>query len=140
MKTSEYNTVPGNWGDPLFQYQYGMKYGAEHAFSYEALTLPKVTRMVETESNGSTMTSAESVVECTAGVPFTATFLMWNTGDDGITTVQAFVDGELASEKIMAINSGDWRVVEMPITIDVPGEHTITIGDMSAVINIAAAE
>ena len=65
---------------------------------------------------------------------------MWNTGDDGITTVQAFVDGELASEKIMAINSGDWRVVEMPITIDVPGEHTITIGDMSAVINIAAAE
>ncbi len=29
MKTSENNTVPNNWGDPLLQYEYGMKYGAK---------------------------------------------------------------------------------------------------------------
>ena len=62
---------------------------------------------------------------------------MWNMGDDGITTVQALVDGEVNAEKIMAINSGDWRAVEMQLLIDQPGEHTITVGDMSGTINIA---
>ncbi len=137
MKTSEYNTVPNNWGDPLIQYKYGMRYGAEPEFAYEALILPKVKKEVEQEGSSGVTTSIQTVVEAKAGEPFTVSFLMWNLGADGITTVQALVDGEVNAEKIMAINGGDWRVVEMDLIIDEPGEHTITIGDMTKTLNIA---
>ena len=137
MKTSENHTVPGNWGDPLMQYQYGMKYGAQPDFVYDTLVLPRATHEVVTEgSNGSTSTSYESIVETKAGVPFTAYVLLWNNGDDGITTVQAICDGEVIAEKIMAVNGGDWRVVEMELTIDQPGEHTLTVGTLTKTITI----
>ena len=136
MKTSEGNTVPNNWGDPLIQYQYGMRYGAEPEFEYEALVLPRATHEVVTESNGSTTTSYESVVETKAGEPFTAYALLWNNGADGITTTQALCDGEVIAEKIMAVNGGTWRVLEMTLTIDQPGEHTITIGNLTKTISI----
>ncbi len=137
MKTSEGNTVPNNWGDPLVQYKYGMKYGAQPDFVFEALALPRVIKETVTESNGSTMTSVESVVETKAGVPFPVYCLIWNNGDDGMTTVQALVDGEVNAEKIMAVNGGDWRVLKMEITIDQPGEHTVTVGNLTKTINIA---
>ena len=137
MKAADDHTVPNNWGDPLVQYKYSPRYGAEPDFAYEALVLPRVTKEVVTESNGSTMTNFESVIETKAGVPFEVYCLMWNNGADGMTTVQALVDGEVSAEKIMAINSGDWRVLKMEITIDQPGEHTITVGDLTKTINIA---
>ena len=80
------------------------------------------------------MTANESIVETKAGVPFTAYVLLWNNGDDGITTVQAICD--VIAEKIMAVNGGDWRVVEMELTIDQPGEHTLTVGTLTKTITI----
>ena len=136
MKTSENNTVPNNWGDPLVQYQYGMKYGEKPEFVYDTLVLPRATHEVVTESNGSTRTSYESVVETKAGVPFNAYVLLWNNGADGMTTVQATCDGEVIAQKIMAVNGGDWRVVEMTLTIDEPGEHVVTVGDLTKTITI----
>ena len=62
---------------------------------------------------------------------------MWNSGADGIITVQALVDGEVNAEKIMAVNGGSWRVLKMDVTIDAPGEHVITVGDLSSTLNIA---
>lgn len=136
MKTSENNTTPNNWGDPLVQYKYGMKYGAQPEFVYDALVLPRAIHETVTESNGSTQVNSESVVETKAGEPFTAYVLLWNNGDSGITTVQAKCDDAVIGEKIMAVNGGDWRVVEMTLTVDQPGEHVITIGDLSKTINI----
>lgn len=136
MKVSQNHTVPSNWGDPLIQYQYGMRYGAQPNFVYDTLVLPRATHEVVTESNGSTRTNYESVVETKAGEPFAAYVLLWNNGDDGITTVQAKCDGAVVAEKIMAVNGGSWRVVEMSLTVNEPGEHTITIGDLSKVVNI----
>ena len=37
----------------------------------------------------------------------------------------------------MAVNGGDWRVLKMEITIDQPGEHTVTVGNLTKTINIA---
>ena len=62
--------------------------------------------------------------------------ILWNQGDDGITTVEAKCDDTVIAEKIMAVNGGSWRVVEMTLTVDQPGEHIITIGDLSKAINI----
>ena len=136
MKTSENNVTPNNWGDPLVQYQYGMKYGAQPEFVYDTLVLPRALHETVTESNGSTMTNVESVVETKAGEPFNAYVLLWNNGDDGITTVQAKCDDTVIAEKLMAVNGGSWRVLEMTLTVDQPGEHTITIGDLSKTITI----
>lgn len=136
MKTSENNVTPNNWGDPLLQYKYGMRYGQAPEFAYEALVLPRVTKEIVTESNGSTRTSYESVIETKAGEPFTVYFLMWNHGSDGMTNVQLTVDGQVNAEKLMAINSGDWRVVSMDVTIDQPGEHVVSVGTLTKTINI----
>ena len=137
MKTSENNTTPNNWGDPLLQYQYGMRYGEDPEFVYDTLVLPRVSKEVTTEENGSTTTSVESFVEAKAGEPFTLYTLLWNNGADGITTVQVKDGEEVIAEKIMAVTGGSWRVVEMTVTIDEPGEHTITVGDLTKTINIA---
>lgn len=137
MKTSENNTTPNNWGDPLLQYKYGMRYGQEPEFVYDTLVLPRVSKEITTEgSNGSSNTSIESFVETKAGEPFTIYTLLWNNGADGMTTVQAQCDGEVIGEKIMAVTGNSWRVVEMSVTIDELGEHTITVGDLSRTINI----
>ena len=137
MKTSENNTTPNNWGDPLLCYQYGMRYGEEAEFVYDTLVLPRANKEVTTESNGSTSTSVESVVECKAGEPFNLYTLLWNNGEDGVTTVQVKDGEEVIAEKIMAVNGGSWRVVEIEITLDTPGEHTITVGDLTKTINVA---
>ena len=136
MKTSENNTTPGNWGDPLLCYEYGMRYGEQAEFVYDTLVLPRVSKEVVTERNGSTSTSYESVVEAKAGEPFTMYMLIWNNGADGVTTVEVKDGDTVIAEKIMAVNSGDWRVVEMELTIDTAGDHTITVGDLSKTISI----
>ena len=76
------------------------------------------------------------MIETKAGEPFTAYVLLWNNGADGVTTVQASCDGVVIGEKIMAVNGGDWRVVEMQLTIDQAGAHTLTVGDLSKTISI----
>lgn len=136
-KESDTYTAPNNWGDPLLQYQYGMRYGEAPAFVYDTLILPRVTKEIQTESSGSTTTSYESVVECRVGVPFTVYTLLWNNGEDGVTTVQAKDGDTVIAQKLMAVNGGSWRVVRMDITLDTPGEHTITVGDITKTINVA---
>lgn len=137
MMTSDTYSSPNNWGDPLLQYQYGMRYGQQADLSYTALVLPKVSREVEEEVSGSTSTSIQTVEEAKAGEPFTIYCLVWNNGADGVETVRVY-DGEtLLGEKLMAVTGGSWRVLKMDITIDQPGEHTITVGNLSATINIA---
>ena len=113
-----------------------MRYGEQPVFEYDTLVLPRAIHEVVTESNGSTMTSQESVVETKAGEPFSAYLLLWNKGADGVTTVQAKCDDAVIAEKIMAVNGGSWRVIEMTLTISEPGEHTIIIGDLSKTISI----
>ena len=118
----------GNCAD--YHYSHSLK------FRYDTLVLPRVNKEITTESNGSTSTSVESFVETKAGEPFELYTLLWNNGADGMTTVQVQCDGEVIAEKIMAVTGGCWRVVEITITINEPGEHTITVGDLTKTINI----
>ena len=137
MMTSENNVTPSNWGDPLLQYKYGMRYGQQAELTFTALVLPKVSKEVETESSGSTTTSVQTVVEAKAGEPFTLYCLVWNNGADGVETVKAYDGDTVIGEKIMALTGNSWRVLKMDVTLDQPGEHTITVGNASSTINIA---
>ena len=129
MEDDENYASPNNWGDPLLCYQYGMRYGEEADFQYSCLILPQSLVEVEYESFGSMSTRIDAVETAKAGEEFTVYALLRNNGADGITTAQVYDNGTLIAEKTMAVNGGSWRVVEIQITINEPGEHTITLGD-----------
>ena len=137
---TENHASPNNWGDPLIQAFYGMSYGQQPEFKYSCLILPMSTEVVtETvESGGSTSerTTAQTINKATVGEPFTAYVLLRNNGADGITTVNAYVDGELAAQKIYTCCGGSWRVVQIDLTIDEAGDHEIMVGDQVATLTV----
>ena len=128
---------PINYGDPLVTYQFGMSYGKDPEFKYSCLILPIAQETVEVESGSSTTLQTTVWNQAKVGEPFTIYCLLRNTGADGLTTAQAKVNGEVVAEKIMTVEGGSWRVVQMDITVDAPSEYTIEIGDAVNTIKIA---
>ena len=135
MEDDENHASPSNWGDPLITYQYGMSYGEDPDFVYSCLILPTMQKTEEVEDGSSTTTQTTVWNQAMAGEPFTVYCLLRNNGSDGITTVQALANGEVVAEKIMTVEGGSWRVVQMDLTLDA-GEYTIEIGGQSATITI----
>lgn len=135
MEDDPNHASPRNWGDPLVNYHYGMQYGKNPEFKYSCLILPMMQETKEVESGSSTSTQTTVWNQAKAGDPFTVYALLRNTGSDGITTVQAKANGEVVAEKIMTVEGGSWRVVQMDITLDA-GEYTIDIGGQTGTITI----
>ncbi len=133
MEDDENHASPSNWGDPLVTYQYGMSYDEDPDFVYSCLILPTMQKTEEVESGSSTTTQTTVWNQTAAGEPFTVYCLLRNNGADGITTVQATANGEVVAEKIMTVEGGSWRVVQMDLTLDA-GEYTIEVGGQSGTI------
>jgi beta-glucosidase len=130
MADKENHASPNNWGDPLVQALYGMKYGEDPEFVYSCLILPQNVIQEETESRGSKVIRSTVVDQAKAGEPFTVYCLLNNYGADGITTVQAKANGEVVAEKIITVCADSWRVVQLDLTLEA-GEYTIDIGGQS---------
>lgn len=128
------STLPSNWSDALLQREFGMHYGESAAFRYDTLIVP--TEAYETTNAwGRTVIASRNTTQ-KAGQPFTVSFLVWNDGDDGVETIRV-MDGEtVVGEKLVAINDGSYRVVEMEITLNDTGVHTLTVGGLSAEITV----
>ena len=135
MEDDPNHASPNNWGDPLVTYQFGMSYGQDPDFVYSCLILPTVQVTEEVESGSSTTTQTTVYNQTKAGETFTVYCLLRNNGADGITTVQAKANGEVVAEKIMTVEGGSWRVVQMDMTLDA-GEYTIEVGDQAGAITI----
>lgn len=133
MEDDPNHAAPNNWGDPLVTYKFGMSYGQDPDFKYSCLILPIMQETVEVESGSSTSTQTNVWNETKAGEPFTVYALLRNNGADGMTTVQAKANGEVVAEKIMTVEGGSWRVVQIDLTLDA-GEYTIEIGDQAGTI------
>ncbi|MDR1598540.1 MAG: hypothetical protein LBS11_01465 [Oscillospiraceae bacterium] len=137
MEDDPNHASPNNYGDPLITYKYGMRYGAEPEFEYSCLILPvSQAEVTETNSWGSESTSVRNVVTAKAGETFPVYALLRNNGGDGLTNVQVFDGDTLAAEKIVAVNGGSWRVVEIDVTISEPGERAISLGGQTGTITI----
>lgn len=95
----------------------GAQYGENPDFNYSCLILPLAQETAEVESGSSTTTQTNVWTETKAGDPFAVYCLLRNTGADGLTIVQAKVDGEVVAEKIMTVEFGSWRVIQMDITV-----------------------
>ena len=135
MEDDPNHASPNNWGDPLVTYQFGMSYGQDPDFVYSCLILPTVQVTEEVESGSSTTTQTTVYNQTKAGESFTVYCLLRNNGADGMTTVQAKANGEVVAEKIMTVEGGSWRVVQMDMTLDA-GEYTIEVGDQVGAITI----
>lgn len=137
MQDTEYHASPNNWGDPLVQALYGMKYGAEPEFVYSCLILPAVqTEVEEEDSSGNKSMVVYSSQAAKAGESFKVYCLLNNNGADGITTVQVKDGDAVVAEKIMTVTAGSWRVVEMDVTLDTVGEHTISVGGLTGTMTV----
>lgn len=130
------HAAPINYGDPLVTYQFGMSYGENPDFQYTCLILPIVQEVREEEgSSGSINTVVYNTETAKAGEPFTVYALLRNNGADGFTITQARANGEVVAEKIMTVEGGSWRVLQMDLTLEA-GEYTIEIGDQVGHITI----
>ncbi len=136
MEDDPNHASPNNWGDPLVTYKFGMGYGKNPEFKYSALILPLAQETVEVQSGSLTSLQTNVWNQAKAGEPFSVYCLLRNTGADGLATVQAKVNGEVVAEKIMTVEGSSWRVVQMDITVDAPGEYIIEIGDVSGTVKI----
>lgn len=136
MEDDPNHASPNNWGDPLVTYKFGMGYGKNPEFKYSALILPLAQETVEVQSGSLTSLQTNVWNQAKAGEPFSVYCLLRNTGADGLTTVQTKVNGEVVAEKIMTVNGGSWRVVQMDIAVDAPGEYTIQVGDTTGTVKV----
>ncbi len=137
MEDDEMHASPSNWGDPLVTYQYGMSYGLQPEFEYNCLILPQAFEEVEEQNRwGQMVTNVVATNQATAGEPFTVYALLRNNGGDGMTIAQALANGEVVAEKIMTVEGGSWRVLQMDITLETAGEYTIQVGDQVGTITV----
>lgn len=138
MEDDPNHASPNNFGDPLVVYNYSMRYGQKGDFQYSCLILPSVYAEQETtNSRGQTVKSVVGTVSAKAGEEFMVYCLLRNNGADDLTYVQVKDGDEVVAEKLYTVCGGSWRVVEIPVTIATPGEHTITVGTQSGTITIA---
>ena len=82
------------------------------------------------------VTNVVATNQATAGEPFTVYALLRNNGGDGMTIAQALANGEVVAEKIMTVEGGSWRVLQMDITLETAGEYTIQVGDQVGTITV----
>lgn len=138
MLSGENHSTPNNYGDPLLQYQYGMRYGQEAAFRYTTLVVPTELKEVSVhlfldfyETQLKTVNAPQK-----AGEPFTVYCIVWNDGSDGVTDVEILDNGKVIETKTMAVTGGSWRVLKADIVLDEAGEHAITIGDQAQSLTV----
>ena len=136
MLSSETKSSPNNYGDPLLSYQFGMSYGQSGRFRYSSLVLPTYFKEVSVNLflDFYETQLISTIQEQKANIPFTLYFILWNDGADDVTTVKVYDGDTVVAEKIMAVCGESWRIVKMDITLDGIGEHTLTVGDLQAVI------
>lgn len=136
MEDDPNHASPSNYGDPLVTYQFGMSYGQDPDFKYSCLILPLVQEEREEEdSSGNLQTVVYSTNAAKAGEPFTIYALLRNNGADGFTIAQATANGEVVAEKIMTVEGGSWRVLQMDLTLEA-GEYTIEVGGLTGTITV----
>ena len=136
MEDDPNHASPNNYGDPLVTYQFGMSYGQDPDFKYSCLILPIAQEVREEEgSSGSINTVVYTTNVAKAGEPFTIYALLRNNGADGFTIAQATANGEVVAEKIMTVEGGSWRVLQMDLTLDA-GEYTLEVGGRTGTITV----
>ncbi|MCI7812862.1 MAG: glycoside hydrolase family 3 N-terminal domain-containing protein [Lachnospiraceae bacterium] len=126
--------MPNNLGDVLWTTDYGISYSNPADIELSLLSVPQMITEVEVQTRrGPSMQKVAVNATQQAGVPFEVSFVAKNNGGDGHMTVQV-LDGEnVAAEKFVALDGGQFRVITAELTLEA-GEHVITVGEESQTI------
>ncbi len=135
MADKQYHASPNNWGDPLVQALYGMKYGEQPEFKYSCLILPQVVTTEEVEGSSGKQTQTTVKTQAKAGEPFSVYCLMNNYGADGMTNVEVYANDVLVAEKLFTCCGDSWRVVEVELTLEA-GDYTIKVADQVGTMTV----
>ena len=136
MEDDPMHASPANYGDPLVTYKYGMAYGKQPEFKYSCLILPQtVTQEEGVDSSGNKTVTSYVANAAAAGEPFTVYCLLRNNGADGVTVVEAYANDVLVAKKVMTVEGGSWRVVQMDLTLEA-GDYTIKVGDQVGTMTV----
>ena len=101
------------------------------------LTVPRVAKTEEVDSNGSksTQTSVGNITP-KAGEAFTIYFVAENVGEgDGLIIVPVLANGELVAEKVVSVTADQFRVINVSLILEA-GDYVITVGDMTAQLTV----
>lgn len=138
MLSNEQHTTPNNYGDPLLQYQYGMSYDQDASFRYSTLVVP--TEKAEISVNLFLDFYETQIITVNAsqksGEAFPIYCIVWNDGADGITDVEICDNGTTIATRTMAVTGQSWRIMKLDIALEGVGEHVLSIGNLSATINV----
>lgn len=128
--------LPNNLGDVLWPNDFGMKYGKQANIYFDTLLVPRTVAEVETVDFRGQKVMQKKAVNATqkVGVPFEIMFIAFNDGADGNTVAEVYSGDKLVGSKFISVHGGGFTVVRMEITLDTPGEHTLRVGDLSAVV------
>ncbi len=128
--------MPNNLGDVLYTDSYGIVYSNPADIELSLLTLPQIVVSEQyINSWGSEATRQVGKNHAEAGKEFELNFVAKNNGGAGSLDIQVLVDGEVAVTKFVGVAEGQFRVISVMLTLDA-GEHTITVGDLTANITV----
>ena len=130
--------MPNNLGNVIVTTDYGMSYANPADIQLSLLTLPQHVESVEVEMSAGSTSTRNSAVNTApkAGEPFEITFVAENKGSGaGLITVQVKDGDNVVAEKTIGLTENQFRVISMDVVLEA-GEHTITVGDMSAAITV----
>ncbi|MBQ2951985.1 MAG: hypothetical protein IJE07_00345 [Clostridia bacterium] len=138
MLTSDDHSTPNNYGDPLLQYKFGMRYGAEADLYLRKLIVPTETYEYQVETLPGfirTFEGRRNVVQ-KSGEPFTIYAIVFNDGADGVLNVEVLDGDKVIDSKLMAVCGDSWRILKMDIVLEGAGEHVLTIGGITEIITV----
>jgi hypothetical protein len=130
--------IPNNLGDVLYQNGFGLRYGKDAQISLNTLVAPQFVTTEERQSpwGGAQLVTTTANAPQKEGVPFEINFIAQNDGADGYATIEAYEGETLLASKFVSIQGGSFTVVTLSVTLEGVGEHTISVGGLTAVITV----
>ncbi len=129
--------MPNNLGDVIVTDDFGIEYSKPADIRLSLLTVPRFAQVEEVEgSSGIQKQTTVKTVVPKAGEAFKISFVAENLGEgDGLITGPVLDNGEAVAEKVIGVTAGQFRVITVYLTLEA-GEHTITVGDLTASITV----
>lgn len=129
--------LPTNLGDVVIPVGFGMRYGEKADIAIDTLVSDQVVETVETESNGSTVTSVNALNKTVAnGEIATLYMIAQNNGADGSRIVEVKEGDTLLASKYISVEGGSFVIVKINVPLEGAGEHVLTVDNNTIVINV----
>lgn len=129
--------LANNMGDVLYPAEFGMKYGEDADITLNTLVMDTDLATVEQETMmGVRETTVVVNKTQKSGEAFPIYMIAENAGGDGTVFVEALDGDQVVGSQLVSVEGKDFAIVTMYVTLEGAGEHTITVGENSLIVNV----